>query len=77
MLEVACFGLNDEGQLGYGDTVSRGQSQIGMGDRLLPVAVGGGVASVEDCLLACEPSDVPHFPTSGAMCIWQELTSIF
>ena len=40
--KVKCFGLNDEGQLGYGDTWNRGTSPGQMGDGLAELDLGKG-----------------------------------
>ena len=40
--EVKCFGKNDNGQLGYGDTTSRGGTTGSMGDALPVVDIGSG-----------------------------------
>lgn len=40
-----CFGYNDKGQLGQGDTVSRGVSGGEMGDALLAIDLGTGVSA--------------------------------
>ena len=37
-----CWGRNNEGQLGYGDTISRGDGAGEMGDNLTPIALGTG-----------------------------------
>jgi alpha-tubulin suppressor-like RCC1 family protein len=39
---VRCWGLNQVGQLGYGDTTNRGSAANQMGANLLPVALGTG-----------------------------------
>lgn len=39
---VKCFGLNDDGQLGYEDTVNRGDDSGEMGDNLPFVDLGDG-----------------------------------
>lgn len=39
-LSPQCFGLNDYGQLGQGDTDARGQNATSMGDSLGPVDLG-------------------------------------
>eukprot|EP01083_Nonionella_stella_P214090 771629_1 len=39
---VKCFGLNDDGQLGLGDTNNRGDDANEMGDALLEVDLGSG-----------------------------------
>ncbi|CAM9653843.1 unnamed protein product, partial [Hapterophycus canaliculatus] len=43
---VKCFGLNDFGQLGLGDTDARGHNATTMGDSLRPVDLGTGVTVV-------------------------------
>lgn len=42
-----CFGLNDFGQLGQGDTDARGQSAATMGDNLGAVDLGTGAIVVD------------------------------
>ena len=43
---VKCWGLNDVGQLGYGDTIQRGDGAGEMGDALPAVAVGNNISFV-------------------------------
>jgi hypothetical protein len=43
---VKCWGANDDGQLGYGDTRTRGQTPEEMGDALPAVALGTGRTAV-------------------------------
>ncbi|CAN0383720.1 unnamed protein product, partial [Pylaiella littoralis] len=43
---VKCFGMNDYGQLGQGDTDARGQSADTMGDNLEPVDLGTGAVVI-------------------------------
>merc|ERR1719242_1529022 len=38
--KLKCFGLNDQGQLGYGDTDNRGDDSNEMGDNLDTVDIG-------------------------------------
>ena len=40
--EIKCFGLNDNGQLGYGDTDNRGCDEDDLGDNLEEVDLGQG-----------------------------------
>jgi len=42
---VKCFGWNNEGQLGYGDTLTRGDSANQMSDYLLEVNLGSGLTA--------------------------------
>lgn len=42
---VTCWGYNDHGQLGAGDTSQRGDAPGEMGDALAPVAVGSGLSA--------------------------------
>lgn len=42
-----CFGLNEFGQLGQGDTAARGQSAATMGDNLGAVDLGAGAVVVD------------------------------
>jgi alpha-tubulin suppressor-like RCC1 family protein len=41
--DVKCWGFNNYGQLGQGDTVGRGSAVREMGDYLRPIALGGGI----------------------------------
>lgn len=43
---LQCFGQNDYGQLGQGDTKARGDTSTSMGDALGPVDLGVGAAGV-------------------------------
>ena len=43
---VKCWGWNDDGQLGYGDTIDRGDGAGEMGDALPAVALGTGRTAV-------------------------------
>ena len=43
---VKCWGTNDNGQLGYGDTIQRGDGAGEMGDALPAVALGTGRTAV-------------------------------
>ena len=45
--ELKCWGLNDEGQLGYGDQLPRGSGPSDMGDNLLPIDLGPGRSAVD------------------------------
>ncbi len=45
--KIRCFGLNQHGQLGYGDTDARGQSPATMGDSLAPVDLGAGAVVID------------------------------
>eukprot|EP01083_Nonionella_stella_P146484 460797_1 len=45
--KVKCFGDNEHGQLGYGDTESRGDDVLEMGDNLGEVPVTSDVVSLE------------------------------
>ncbi|MBI4405658.1 MAG: hypothetical protein HY537_15980 [Deltaproteobacteria bacterium] len=40
---MKCWGANDYGQLGLGDTVVRGLTDNSMGDALLPINLGSGL----------------------------------
>merc|ERR1719397_917223 len=40
--QVKCFGRNNEGQLGYGDTTNRGDTAGSMGNALPVVNIGSG-----------------------------------
>eukprot|EP00944_MAST-04C_sp_MAST-4C-sp1_P012162 g12162.t1 len=44
---VKCWGYNDKGQLGYGDTNSRGLNSNEMGDNLTAVNLGTGKTAVQ------------------------------
>jgi len=44
--QVKCWGENQQGTLGMGDTVNRGDLPGSMGDALPPLSLGGGFASV-------------------------------
>lgn len=43
---LKCWGQNETGQLGQGDTTPRGNAANEMGDNLLPVSLGAGVKAV-------------------------------
>eukprot|EP01083_Nonionella_stella_P179065 634565_1 len=45
--KVKCFGLNDYGQLGYGDTNHRGNEANEMGDILLEIDLGTNFISMQ------------------------------
>lgn len=46
ILLLQCFGQNDYGQLGQGDTIARGHNTSTMGDNLASVNLGAGGSSV-------------------------------
>ena len=45
--QVKCWGQNDVGQLGLGNTLDRGDGFNEMGDNLLPVSIGGSADRIE------------------------------
>ena len=45
--QVKCWGQNDVGQLGLGNTLNRGDGFNEMGDNLLPVSIGGSADRIE------------------------------
>ena len=52
---VVCFGLNNNGQLGIGSSVSIGTSTAQMGNNLKAVNLGTGspLSSLQNCSVAC------------------------
>eukprot|EP01083_Nonionella_stella_P073291 198083_1 len=64
--KVKCFGLNDKGQLGYGDTNSRGDGLNEMGDMLPEIDLGSSFTSHPTTLPTFAPTFVPLvLPTIG------------
>src|SRR6185437_7225916 len=45
--QLKCWGVNDFGQLGYGDTHYRGYQPHSMGDNLPPVPLGTGRTAID------------------------------
>ena len=64
---IKCWGVNHRGQLGYGDTNSRGDSQNEMGDDLLNVELGSGRIAVA---IATENSHTCVLLNDGAIKCW-------
>eukprot|EP01083_Nonionella_stella_P295118 1003036_1 len=60
---VKCYGLNDHGQLGYGDVHNRGDGANEMGNNLLLVDIGQGFATRHP---TSAPSGVTYSPTSAS-----------
>eukprot|EP01083_Nonionella_stella_P275299 934920_1 len=57
--ELKCFGRNDYGQLGYGDTNNRGDEANQMGDTLLEIDLGCDFAVISTCIPTASPINVP------------------
>ena len=69
---VKCWGRNDHGQLGQGDTVSRGFDVGTMGDDLPPVDLGTGRTAIAIAVgighTLCAPRR-PHGEVLGIQCV--------
>ena len=55
--EVVCWGLNEDGELGIGNTLNVGDDPNEMGDNLVPVNLGTGYSTILSCL--CYKYDRP------------------
>ena len=58
-LQVKCFGRNDDGQLGLGDTLNRGTSIEDMGDALPFLRLGDNCTAKLDVVLPLDPNPPP------------------
>eukprot|EP01083_Nonionella_stella_P275303 934929_1 len=57
--ELKCFGRNDYGQLGYGDTNNRGDEANQMGDTLLEIDLGSDFTVISTGIPTSSPINVP------------------
>ncbi len=66
---IKCFGWNNAGQLGYGDTSTRGKSSGSMGDALEVVDIGSGFTGI-GMRFATSEGYPSHF------CLFEESTEL-
>lgn len=65
---LKCFGRNQYGQLGYGDTTTRGNSAGSMGDALSVVDIGTGFSETG--------WSITHSDVAEHICVFEESTEL-